>query len=109
MTGTSRWVCRCVRAAAVAVLQAMTIVLTPRPISHAAMSSARCAQLGVGPVAVREPRGVAEVDEVLSRQLGQALVEHRQTPDAGVEHPDRVFWRQRHPSSRRHRQLGRAT
>ena len=42
--------------------------------------------------AVREAVGVgvAEVDEVLVRQRDQALVEHRETADAGVEHADRA-------------------
>ena len=41
------------------------------------------------PRAVREPRVVAEVDEVLVREGDEALVEHGQPADARVEHPDR--------------------
>ena len=38
--------------------------------------------------AIREPRAVAEVDEVLVRERDEALVQHGQPPDAGIEHPD---------------------
>ena len=50
-------------------------------------------------LAVREPRGVREVHEVLVRQLHQQLVQHRQPTDAGVEHahgaPAQLLWRVR--------------
>ena len=40
-------------------------------------------------VAVREPRGVAEVEEVLVRQRHEALVQHGEAADPGVEDGDR--------------------
>ena len=47
-------------------------------------------ELGLSARAVREPRGVREVDEVLGRQLHEQLVQDGQTAHAGVEHPDRT-------------------
>ena len=41
-----------------------------------------------GPLAVREPGGVAQVHVVLGRQRHEQLVQHRQPADAGVEHGD---------------------
>ena len=38
--------------------------------------------------AVRHPRGVGEVDEVLVRQLHEQLVQHREPTDPGIEHAD---------------------
>ena len=38
---------------------------------------------------VRQPRMVAEVDEVLVRHRHEAFVQHRQPAGARVEHPDR--------------------
>ena len=40
-------------------------------------------------VAVREARRVAEVEEVLVRELDEQLVQHREPADAGVEDRDR--------------------
>ena len=45
--------------------------------------------LGERPRPVRQPRVVAEVEEVLVRHRHQALVQHGQAADAGVEHADR--------------------
>ena len=48
------------------------------------------ANLGERPRPVRQARVVAEVDEVLVRHRHQALVEHGQPADAGVENADRA-------------------
>ena len=45
--------------------------------------------LGERPRPVRQPRVVAEVDEVLVRHRHQALVQHGQPAHAGVEDADR--------------------
>ena len=42
-------------------------------------------ELGLRAVAVGEPRRVAQVDVVLVRQRHQALVEHGESADAGIE------------------------
>ena len=47
------------------------------------------AQLRVGPVAVREVDGVAEVQVVLGGERDEQLVQHGEAADARVEHPDR--------------------
>ncbi len=39
--------------------------------------------------AVRQPRGVPEVDERFARQLRPQRLEHRKPADTGVEHADR--------------------
>ena len=77
-------------AAAVAELQATTSSFTRRAISSSATSSANASSSACAAVAVREARGVGEVDEVLVRQLHEQLVQHGQPADAGVEHPDRA-------------------
>ena len=61
------------------------------------------------PRAVRHPRGVGEVDEVLVRQLHEQLVQHREPADPGIEHADgptaqrvgrgRGHWRRDHAAS----------
>jgi hypothetical protein len=40
-------------------------------------------------VAVRQPRGVAEVFDRLARQQAEDLAHGRESADAGVEHPNR--------------------
>ncbi len=45
----------------------------------------RCGTLG----AVRQPRGVAEIDEVFAGQPVEQCAQHGQPADAGVEHADR--------------------
>ena len=76
-------------AAAVAELQATTTSFTPCASRKAPISRAkrRSSPSGRGPYG--QPRAVAEVDEVLVRQRDQALVEHGEPADAGVEHADR--------------------
>ena len=47
-------------------------------------------ELGLGTVAVREPRRVAEVQVVLGGQRDEQFVQDGEPADAGVEHPDRL-------------------
>ena len=66
------------------------------------------AQLVRRPVAVREPRRVAEVQVVLGRQRDEQLVENGEASDAGVEHADGVLREHRHCLMVAERQAGGA-
>ena len=59
------------------------------PLEMARRSRARTAHLGERAGPVREPRVVAEVDDVLVRQRDEQLVEDGEAAHAGVEHADR--------------------
>jgi hypothetical protein len=67
-------------------------------------------QLVGGAAAVGEAGRVPEVEEVLVRERDEALVEHREAADSGVEHGDREIGsrRGRHAPNRRRRRRGLA-
>ncbi len=74
----------------VAVLQAITSSLAPRSSSSSAIEPDPFTQAVDVARPVGEHRRVAEVDEVLLGQRDQALVQHREAADPGVEHRDRL-------------------
>ena len=76
-------------AAAVAELHAATMSLTPCAFEVAGDLEREAADLVERPRAVRQPRAVAEVDEVLVRQRDEALVQDGEAAHARVEHADR--------------------
>ena len=89
-TGTASSSCSCGSAADVAALQATTISFTPcasRKRADLVREARGSPASGRGPV--RQPRVVAEVDEVLVRHRHEALVEDGQPAHPGVEHADR--------------------
>ena len=71
-----------------AELQATTSIFAPSATRISASSCAKLAQLVERAVAVREARGVPQVEEVLVRDLHEAFVQHGQPADAGVEERD---------------------
>ena len=77
-------------AAALAALHATTSSLAPASSRWSAISIENVSSSGLRAVAVREPRGVAEVQVVLGRQRDEQLVQHGQAADAGVEHRHRA-------------------
>ena len=88
-TGTRSSVWSSGSAAAVAELHATTTSFTPRASRYAPISRAKRRTSVERPRAVREPRAVAEVDEILVRERDEALVQDGQAAHAGVEHADR--------------------
>ena len=72
-----------------AELQASTSSLAPSGEQRLGELDREGPELGGGAVAVREARGVPEVDEVLVRKPYEALVEDGEAADPGVEHGDR--------------------
>ena len=89
-TGTESARCRSGSAAAVAELQAATTSLTPCPSRKRGDLGREAADLVERPRPVRQPRAVAEVDEVLVRQGDEALVQDGEPAGTGVEHADRA-------------------
>ena len=75
-------------AAAVAELQATTSSFAPRSSRMPGELAREAEQLVRAAVAVREASGVAEVEKVLVRKRHEALVQHGQPADPGVEDGD---------------------
>ena len=71
------------------MLHATTISFTSCVSRYGADLAREAAHLVERPRPVRQPRMVAEIDEVLVRQGDEALVQDGQPADAGVEHADR--------------------
>ena len=88
-TGTVERSCSAGSAAEVAALQATTISFTPWRLEVAGDLEREAPDLVERARPVRQPRVVAEVDEVLVRHRHEALVQDGQPADAGVEHADR--------------------
>ena len=76
-------------AAAAALLHATTSAFTSRSSSTSVISSAYVEHLVARLRPVREPAGVAEVDDVLVGQQVDERAQHREATEAGVEDADR--------------------
>ena len=72
------------------MLQAITSSFAPRSSSSSAIAADPLAEAVGVARPVGEHRRVAEVDEVLLGQRDEALVQHGEPADPGVEHRDRL-------------------